>query len=67
MKKLLFVLAFAFIGQQAFTQTVIVTLYNDNTCSSSQVELTISTHVGKYLVAIVNGKTYTSPQKLIIL
>jgi len=52
MKKLLFVLAFTFIGQQAFSQIVIVTLYNDNTCSSSQVDLTISTPTGETTTCI---------------
>ena len=43
MKKLLFVLAFAFIGQQAFSQMYIVTtcLENLGNCSHSQNEITL--------------------------
>ena len=42
MKKLLFVMAFVFIGHQAFSQMYIVTIsgYGVNNCNSGQVTLT---------------------------
>jgi len=45
MKKLLFVLAFAFIGQQAFSQMYIVTIasYTVNNCSGGNSERTLTT------------------------
>ena len=45
MKKLLFVLAFVFIGQQAFSQMYIVTIgsYTIGGCSSSNNEVTLTT------------------------
>jgi len=48
MKKLLFVLAFTFIGQQAFSQMYIVTIahYNINSCSANEVTLTTVTPTG---------------------
>ena len=48
MKKLLFVLAFAFIGQQAFSQMYIVTIadYFIGGCTSSQRTLTTVTPTG---------------------
>ena len=44
MKKLLFVLAFAFIGQQAFSQMYIVTLADG--CSNQEIQLTKYPPVG---------------------
>jgi len=41
MKKLLFVLAFAFIGQQSFSQMYIVTITDQGNCPNN--ELTMST------------------------
>ena len=48
MKKLLFVLAFAFFGQQAFSQMYIVTIGTPyiNLCASDQVTLTKVTPTG---------------------
>ena len=43
MKKLLFVLAFTFIGQQAFSQMQIVSLMNNNFCSTGNDSLTVYT------------------------
>ena len=40
MKRLLFILAFIFIGQQAFSQMYIVTLGPENACGMSQLTLT---------------------------
>ena len=71
MKKLLFVLAFTFIGQQVFSQMQIVTLTDSaigNISKNEKYNIDISKiPAGKYLVTIVNGKTYTTPQKLIVL
>ena len=73
MKKLLFVLVFAFIGQQAFSQMYIVQISNVSSdhpqnCSWASYDIDISKiPAGKYLLTMVNGKTYTTPQKLIIL
>ena len=52
MKKLLFVLAFTFIGQQAFTQIVIVTLYGEHTCGTYEKDLRISTPTGETTTCI---------------
>lgn len=48
MKKLLFVLAFAFIGQQSFSQMYIVTVYNlsfshPSNCSSNSNDVVMTT------------------------
>ena len=43
MKKLLFVLAFAFLGQQAFSQMYIVSIQHSDVNSCAQYELTLST------------------------
>lgn len=69
MKKLLLVLAFAFFGQQAFSQMYIVVLDDGivGNCSIDEITLSKTNHTGKYLVTIVNGKTYTTPQKRIVL
>ena len=45
MKKLLFVLAFAFIGQQAFSQIYLITISDDeniNSCYLSSNDITLS-------------------------
>lgn len=52
MKKLLFVLVFAFVGEILKNEK-----YN---IDISKIP------AGKYLLTIVNGKTYTTPQKLIV-
>ena len=105
MKKLLFVLALTFIGQQAFSQIYIATLSGQPNPATDFIEISIDYNLkgesqvvfiseagyvyhkesigsisknerhhidiskipaGKYLVTIVNGKTYTTPQKLIV-
>ena len=47
MKKLLFVLAFAFIGQQAFSQIYLVTLSDNGigSCTNQEILLTKITNV----------------------